>query len=144
MLPEGVLSIAITAHFWQPKKTKEKQNWATIDISMLSSIGYRYQKSCMQPCHGHITVMPKGPKMCRFSSNSSTSHFLFPRDCSETIADTDITTDITVRHCVWVLFHQSRVCRRYTTVYQCTSGLVPESNWTLRRLPWTRSRLDGH
>ena len=33
--------------------------------------------------------MPKKPKMCRFSSSfsSSLSHFLFPRDFSETIAD---------------------------------------------------------
>ena len=30
---------------------------------------------------------------------------------------------------------QLGVCRRYTTVYQCTSCLVPGSNRTLRRLP---------
>ena len=37
--------------------------------------------------------MPKRPKMCRnscSSSNSSSSHFLFPRDFSGTIEDTDI------------------------------------------------------
>jgi len=35
--------------------------------------------------------MPKWPKMCRnCSSNSSSSHFLFPRDFSGTIEDTDI------------------------------------------------------
>ena len=35
--------------------------------------------------------MPKWPKMCRFSSfSSSLSHFLFPRDFSGTIEDTDI------------------------------------------------------
>jgi len=35
--------------------------------------------------------MPKRPKMCRFSSsNSSSSHFLFPRDFSKTIEDTDV------------------------------------------------------
>jgi len=49
----------------------------------------------------------------------------------------------TVWHCVWVRFHQSRVCRWYTTVYQCTSGLVPGSNWTLRLLHWMCSREDG-
>jgi len=74
MLPEGVLSIAIRADFWQPqKKTKEKRNWSNIDISVLSSTGwtYRYQKSCIQPFHSHFTVMQKRPKMCRFSSSSS-------------------------------------------------------------------------
>ena len=100
MLPEGVfLSIAIRADFWQPqKKTKEKRNWSNIEISVLSSTVWtytcRYQKSCIQPCHGHFTVIIKRPKMCRnsssSSSNSSSSHFLFPRDFSKTIEDTDI------------------------------------------------------
>jgi len=30
MLPEEVLSIAIRAYFWQPQKTKEKQNWSML------------------------------------------------------------------------------------------------------------------
>jgi len=35
--------------------------------------------------------MPKRPKMCRSSSSSSwSSYFLFPRDFSGTIEDTDI------------------------------------------------------
>ena len=34
--------------------------------------------------------MPKRPKMCRSSSSSFLSHFLFPRDFSGTIADRDI------------------------------------------------------
>ena len=35
--------------------------------------------------------MSKGQKMCRFSSsNSSSSHFLFPRDFLGTTEDTDI------------------------------------------------------
>ena len=34
--------------------------------------------------------MPKRPEMCRFSSFSSLSHFLFPRDFSGTIAGTNI------------------------------------------------------
>jgi len=37
--------------------------------------------------------MPKRPKMCRsssYSSSSSSSHFLFTRDFSGTIADTNI------------------------------------------------------
>ena len=62
---------------------------------MLSSTEwtYRYQKRCIQPCHGHFTAMPKRPKMCRSSSSSSSSlsHFLFPRDFSGTITDRDIT-----------------------------------------------------
>ena len=87
MLPEGVLSIAIRADFWQPqKKTKEKRNWSNIEISVLSSTVWtytcRYQKSCIQPCHGHFTVIIKRPKMCRNSSscsfsNFSSSHFFY-------------------------------------------------------------------
>ena len=40
----------------------------------------------------HFTAMPKRPKMCRSSSysSSSLSHFLFPRDFSGTVADTNI------------------------------------------------------
>jgi len=34
--------------------------------------------------------MRKRPKMCRTSSSSTSSHFLFPRDFSGTIEDTDI------------------------------------------------------
>ena len=53
-----------------------------------------YQKSCIQPCRGHFTAMPKRPKKCRSSSSSSfsssLSHFLFPRDFSGAIADRDI------------------------------------------------------
>ena len=100
MPPEGVLSrpIAIGPIFDNPRKTKEKRNWSNIDINVLSSkvwtyITCRYKKSCIQPCHGHFTVMPKRPKMCRSSSSSSSSsssHFLFPRDFSGTIEDTDI------------------------------------------------------
>ena len=43
-------------------------NWPNIDISVLSCTvwTYRYQKSCIQPCHGHFTAMPKRPKVCRF------------------------------------------------------------------------------
>ena len=39
-----------------------------------------------------MSVMPILPKMCRnsFSCNSFLSHFLFPRDFSVTIEDTDI------------------------------------------------------
>ena len=89
-LPEGVLSIAIRADFWQPQKMKEKRNWSHIDISGLSMTEwtYRYQNSCIQPCHGHFTAMPKRPKRCSFSSSSS--HFLFPCDFSGTIADRNI------------------------------------------------------
>ena len=44
------------------------QNWPNIDISVLSCTvwTYIYQKSCIQPCHGHFTAMPKRPKVCRF------------------------------------------------------------------------------
>ena len=35
--------------------------------------------------------MPKRPKFCCSAFSSSSSHFLFPRDLSGTIADTDIT-----------------------------------------------------
>ena len=94
MLPEGVLSIAIRADFWQPqKKKKERLNWSNIGISVVSSTEwtYRYQKSCIHPCHGHFTAMPKRPQKCRSSSfSSSLSHFLFPRDFSGTITDRDI------------------------------------------------------
>jgi len=40
--------------------------------------------------------MPKQPKMCRYSSFSS-SHFLFSRDFSGTIADTDIINTLPER-----------------------------------------------
>ena len=92
MLTEGVLRTAIRANFWQPQKNERKWNWSNIDISVLSSTEwtYWYQKSCIQPCHGYFTPMPKRPKMCRSSSSSSSSHFLFPCDFSETIADRDI------------------------------------------------------
>ena len=87
MLPEGVLSIAIRADFWQPQKNERK---AELKL-FLTVWTYRYRKSCIQPCHSHFTVIPKRPKMCRNSScNSSLSHFLFPRDFSGTIEDTDI------------------------------------------------------
>ena len=54
-------------------------------------------KSCIQPCRGHFTAMPKRPKKCPSSScrsssfsSSSLSHFLFPRYFSGTITDRDI------------------------------------------------------
>jgi len=164
-------------------KSNYKQNWPNIDITALSSIEwtYRYQKSCIQPCHSHFTAMPTHthththtrlmalfpglpgwattrkvkpiwillkqetvsgsgiswaicksapcsrrmfdsvttpapyhsvfyrpdalpaaqptaskhwrqpmPKICRYSSSFSSWHFLFPRDFSGTIEDTDI------------------------------------------------------
>jgi len=91
MLPEGVLSISIRADFCSPRKTKEKRNWSSIDISVLSSTEwtYRYQKSCIKPCHGHFTAMSKGQKCVLLLL--SLHHFLYPHNFQGTIAGTDIT-----------------------------------------------------
>jgi len=61
MLPEGVLSIAIRAHFGNPRKNDRKAEL----------IKYWHQRAVLdrmniQPCHGRFTVMPKRTKMCRF------------------------------------------------------------------------------
>ena len=40
--------------------------------------------------------MPKRPKLCR-SSSSSSSHFLFPHDFSESVEDTDINNTLLER-----------------------------------------------
>jgi len=65
---------------------------------------YEYQKSCIQPCHGHFTGC-QNAKMCRFSYSSfSASHFLFPRNFSGTIEDTDIINTArtaTIRRCAF-------------------------------------------
>ena len=64
MLPEGVLSIAIRADFWQPQKNERKvefiKHWH--QHAVLNRMN-RYQKSCTQPCHGHFRAMPKGQKI---------------------------------------------------------------------------------
>ena len=82
MLPEEVLSIAIRADFWQPQKNDRKAElikyWyqrAVLD-RMDIQISNELHKTMSQPFYSDA----KRPKMCRSSSSSSLSHFLFPRE----------------------------------------------------------------
>ena len=90
MLPEGVLSIAIRANFWQPQKNQRKTDlikyWrqhAVLD-RMNIQISKQLHTTVSQPLYNDA----KRPKMCR---SSSFSHFLFPRDSSGTIAFSALT-----------------------------------------------------
>jgi len=49
----------------------------------MEKVAYNHVTTILQRCQ-------KGQKMCRSSSSSSLSHFLFPRDFSESITDRNI------------------------------------------------------
>jgi len=98
MLPEGVLSIAIRADFWQPQINERKAElikyWHQCAVLDSVNIGpYRYQKSCIQPCHGHFTAMPNKPQnvsyFCFFFLLLFVTLFI-SRRFLRTIADRDI------------------------------------------------------
>ena len=98
MLREGVLSIAIRADFWQPHAEERKKSGIDQNIGRQRAVFDRMNIQISKQWH---TTMSRPfysdankAKMCRFSSffssSSSSSHFLFPRDFSENIADTNI------------------------------------------------------
>ena len=91
MLLAGVsgLSIAIMADFWQPEKNEK----SGIDQILTPACCPRQYKhiDIKNVAYNHVTAIlelcKKAKKCC--SASSSSSHFLFSRDFSGTIADTD-------------------------------------------------------
>jgi len=92
MLPEGVLSIGIRprADFWQPQKNERKAE--LIKYWHQRAVLDRLNISISKELHTTMSRLfysdAKKAKNVSFFS-SSPSHFLFPRDFSGSIADTD-------------------------------------------------------